>query len=76
MRADDLADRHVSSLTEPPFPRILATFSGAKNSGIGTVPATVPRNRAVSSSSSRSAPKSSCISGGGGSSMPSWYVNS
>ena len=43
-------------------------FSGAKNSGIGTVPANVPKKRWVCAWSWRSAPNTCCISAEGGSS--------
>jgi hypothetical protein len=55
-------------------PMIRARFSGAKNFSADTLPAKVSKKRSVCSWSRRSAPKSCCCSGDGGSSRANWTV--
>lgn len=55
---------------------IRPTFSGAKNRGAGTVPATTLTKSSIASWSACIAPISCCISGGGGSSVAKSHVNS
>jgi hypothetical protein len=63
-------------VTGPASAMIRPTFSGAKNSGAGSVAACTLTNPSIASWFPRIAPSSCCISGGGGCSCANSSVNS